>query len=92
VVSLGEKAVLAEYDINAADNLRARKALTQVHVISKTLYFVITLFTLASVLMLFQQVQQFGTSILASAAWSASFSASPRRRPSPICSPGSSSR
>ncbi len=67
MVSLGEKAVLVEYDIKAADNLRARKAYTQVHVISKTLYFAITLFTLASVLMLFKEVQRFGTSILASA-------------------------
>jgi small-conductance mechanosensitive channel len=67
MVGLGEKAILAGYDIKATDNLRARKAYTQVHVISKTLYFAITLFTLASVLMLFKQVQQFGTSILASA-------------------------
>jgi small-conductance mechanosensitive channel len=67
MVGLGEKAVLAGYDIKAADNLRARKAYTQVHVISKTLYFVITLFTLASILMLFKEVQRFGTSILASA-------------------------
>ncbi len=67
MVNLGEKAVLAEYDIKAADNLRARKAYTQVHVISKTLYFAITLFTLASVLMLFKEVQRFGTSLLASA-------------------------
>jgi small-conductance mechanosensitive channel len=67
LVGLGEKAVMAEYDINVADNLRARKAYTQVHVISKTLYFAITIFTLASVLMLFKEVQRFGTSILASA-------------------------
>ena len=67
IVRMGEKAVQAEYDINAADNLRARKAYTQVHVISKTLYFVITLFALASILMLFKEVQRFGTSILASA-------------------------
>ncbi|HEY5232570.1 MAG TPA: mechanosensitive ion channel domain-containing protein [Verrucomicrobiae bacterium] len=66
-VSLGEKAVLMEYDITASDNLQARKVYTQVHVISKVLYAVIALFTVASVLMLFQEVRQFGTSILASA-------------------------
>ncbi|HEX5399677.1 MAG TPA: mechanosensitive ion channel domain-containing protein [Verrucomicrobiae bacterium] len=66
-VSLGEKAVLAEYDIKASDNLQARKIYTQVHVISKVLYAVITVFTVASVLMLFPEVRQFGTSILASA-------------------------
>ena len=66
-VNLGEKAVLTKYDINVADNLQARKVYTQVHVISKVLYVIIGLFTVASVLMLFQEVRQFGTSILASA-------------------------
>ncbi|MBE0621741.1 MAG: mechanosensitive ion channel [Burkholderiales bacterium] len=62
-----EKAVLEKYDINAVDNLQARKIYTQIHVISKLLYAVITIFTVASILMLFQEVRQFGTSILASA-------------------------
>lgn len=66
-VSLGEKAVLTEYDINVADNLQARKIYTQVHVISKTLYVIIGLFTVASILMLFEEMRRFGTSILASA-------------------------
>jgi small-conductance mechanosensitive channel len=66
-VNLGEKAVLTEYDITASDNLQARKIYTQVHVISKVLYAIIALFTVASVLMLFHEVRQFGTSILASA-------------------------
>jgi small-conductance mechanosensitive channel len=66
-VNLGEKAVLTEFDINVADNLQARKVYTQVHVISKVVYAVICLFTIASILMLFQEVRQFGTSILASA-------------------------
>lgn len=66
-VNLGEKAVLTQFDIKAADNLQARKIYTQVHVISKVVYAVISLFTIASILMLFQEVRQFGTSILASA-------------------------
>ena len=66
-VNLGEKAVLLEFDIKAADNLQARKVYTQVHVISKVVYAVIGLFTIASILMLFEEVRQFGTSILASA-------------------------
>jgi small-conductance mechanosensitive channel len=66
-VNLGEKAVLARFDIKAADNLRARKIYTQVHVIGKMVYAAIGLFTVASILMLFQEVRQFGTSILASA-------------------------
>jgi len=66
-VRLGEEAVLAKYDLTAADNLHARKVFTQTHVISKTLYVLIGIFTAASVLMLFDQVRQFGASILASA-------------------------
>lgn len=67
VINLAEKTVLTEYDIKASDNLRARKVYTQVHVISKTLYVLIILFSIASVLMLFAQVRHLGASILASA-------------------------
>lgn len=66
-VNIGEKAVLARYDIKASDNLQARKIYTQVHVLGKSLYFVIGLFAVASVLMLFEEVRRFGTSLLASA-------------------------
>ena len=66
-VSLVQKAVLARYDISVPDNLQARKIYTQVHVLSNTLYVVIGLFAVASVLMLFDEVRHFGTSILASA-------------------------
>ena len=66
-VHLGEQAVLAKYDITAADNLQARKVYTQVHVLSKTLYVIIAIFTAASILMLFEEVRRFGTSLLASA-------------------------
>jgi hypothetical protein len=66
-VYLVERTVLARYDLAAADNLRARKVYTQVHVLSKTVYAVIGIFTAASVLMLFEEVRRFGTSLLASA-------------------------
>lgn len=66
-VNIVERAVLIRYDITVADNLQARKIYTQVHVLGKTLYFVIGLFTVASILMLFEEVRHFGTSLLASA-------------------------
>jgi small-conductance mechanosensitive channel len=66
-VSLGEKAVLLKYDIKVSDNLEARKVYTQVHVLSKAAYLIILIFTAASILMLFEEVRQFGTSLLASA-------------------------
>ena len=66
-VHLGETAILTKYDIKAADNLLARKIYTQVHFISKSLYVVVGFFTVASILMLFEEIRRFGTSLLASA-------------------------
>lgn len=66
-VGLCEKVVLMKFDIGVADNLRARKIHTQLQVISKTLDIFIGIFTVASILMLFEEVRHLGTSILASA-------------------------
>jgi small-conductance mechanosensitive channel len=55
------------FDITADNNLKARKVYTQVTVLKKTLYVVISIFTIASVLMLFDEVRRLGASILASA-------------------------
>jgi small-conductance mechanosensitive channel len=67
IVNLGEQFIVSRYDVDVADNLRARQVHTQVLVLKKTLLFVIVVFSFASVLMLFDQVRQLGTSILASA-------------------------
>jgi small-conductance mechanosensitive channel len=66
-VRLAEAILLARHNLNAADNLSARKIYTQVKVLSKAVYFIITLFTVASMLMVFEEVRRFGTNILASA-------------------------
>ncbi len=66
-VLLGEKLIMSRYNIDQEDNLRARQVFTQVHVLKKTLLVVITIFTVASVLMTFEEVRRLGTSILASA-------------------------
>ena len=67
--SLGavEHLVLQRYRIDVADNLRARAVYTQVTVLRKIAVTVIVIFTAASMLMVFESVRQFGTSILASA-------------------------
>ena len=66
-VHAGEAFLLAQHDTQAADNLEARKVHTQVRVLGKTIYFIIIIFTLASMLMVFEEVRRFGTNILASA-------------------------
>lgn len=62
-----ERAILLRFDIRAADNLRARKVHTQVQVIGRAIDVVISLLTLASILMLFAEVRHVGTSLFASA-------------------------
>lgn len=59
--------VLARYRIDVADNRVARAVYTQVMVLKKIATVVIALFAIASMLMVFQSVRQFGTAIIASA-------------------------
>jgi small-conductance mechanosensitive channel len=66
-VNAGEKVLLAEHDLKAADNLQARKIYTQVKLLGKTIHVIVGLCTIATILMLFQQVRHVGTSLLASA-------------------------
>jgi small-conductance mechanosensitive channel len=59
--------VLSRYRLDVADNLQARAVYTQVVVLKKVAVSIIGVFTLASMLMVFDSVRQFGQSILASA-------------------------
>jgi small-conductance mechanosensitive channel len=62
-----EVLLLAQFRLDVADNLQARRVYTQVIVLRKVAVVVIGIFTIASMLMVFESVRQFGTSILASA-------------------------
>jgi len=66
-VKTAQEMILLRFDITAANNLRARKLYTQVHVLGRVVYVAIGLFAVACILMLFQQVRHVGTSLLASA-------------------------
>lgn len=59
--------VLRRHRIDVRDNLQARAIHTQVMVLKKVALTAIGIFTLASMLMVFESVRQFGASILASA-------------------------
>jgi small-conductance mechanosensitive channel len=67
VVDAGAAFVLAQHRIDIKDNLQARAIHTQVMVLKKVALTTIGVFTLASMLMVFESVRQFGASILASA-------------------------
>lgn len=59
--------ILANYDIEAKDNLQARRIYTQTRVIENIITAVIVLFTVSFMLMSYPAVRQIGVSILASA-------------------------
>jgi small-conductance mechanosensitive channel len=59
--------VLRQHRLDVSDNLQARSIHTQVVVLKKVAVTIIGIFTLASMLMVFDSVRQFGASILASA-------------------------
>ena len=67
LVEAAETLVLNRYRLDVQDNLEARTIYTQITVLRKIAATVIAIFTLGSMLMVFDSVRQFGTSILASA-------------------------
>jgi small-conductance mechanosensitive channel len=67
LVAATEDLLLSRFRIDVSDNLQARRVYTQVTVLKKVAIVVIGIFTLASMLMVFDSVRQFGTSLLASA-------------------------
>ncbi len=62
-----EELILSRYDIDARDNLEARKVYTQVRVIKRIFFIIIGILALSVILMTFEKFRQLGTSILASA-------------------------
>ena len=62
-----QSALLSRTRMDAEDNLSARRIYTQVSVIRKIIVTAVVIIATGSILMLFDPVRQFGTSILASA-------------------------
>jgi small-conductance mechanosensitive channel len=62
-----QAALLSQQQLDVADNLSARRIYTQVSVIRKVIVTAVVILATGSILMLFEPVRQFGSSILASA-------------------------
>jgi small-conductance mechanosensitive channel len=62
-----QAALLSRHRIDVPDNASARRVYTQVSVIRKVIVTAVVIVATGSILMLFDPVRQFGTSILASA-------------------------
>jgi small-conductance mechanosensitive channel len=67
IVNAAASFVIGQHRMDVSDNLQARSIYTQVVVLQKVAMTTIGIFTLASMLMVFDSVRQFGASILASA-------------------------
>jgi len=67
LVDAAAQLVLSRYRIDVQDNREARAVHTQVTVLRKVAVVIIGIFTVASMLMVFDSVRQLGTAILASA-------------------------
>jgi len=62
-----ERFAMRQYPLDIADNLRARRVLTQVRVLGRTASVIVVLIGLAAILMTLPGVRQLGASLLASA-------------------------
>jgi small-conductance mechanosensitive channel len=65
--ALLEDFLLKRYDLQASDNLRARKLFTQIRYLRRVFAVVVAVLAAAAILMNFERVRQLGTTILASA-------------------------
>src|SRR5437660_5048662 len=66
-VNAVQSALMSRHRLDGPDNLSARKVFTQVSVIRKIIVTAVVIIATGSILMMFDPVRQFGTSILASA-------------------------
>jgi len=66
-ISALELAVVMQYPMDRADNLRARRVLTQVRVFSRVSIVLVVLLVSAAILLTFPDARQIGASLLASA-------------------------
>ncbi len=67
LTSVLEAFLLARFNVEAKDNLRARKIYTQFRVLKRIVFVVVCILALGTMLMTFENIRQLGTTILASA-------------------------
>lgn len=67
MIDVGEDVITGRYKVEIADNLTARRIQTQVKVLRRIAQVIVTIVTLAIMLMTFPEIHQIGASLLASA-------------------------
>ncbi len=67
VLKISKQIIIQGYDVNQADNLKARKIYTQFNVLERIAIFIIIILALGFVLMSFDGIREIGISVFASA-------------------------
>ena len=67
LLKMVKRVVISNYDVGAADNLKARKVYTQFNILERIFMFLIILLAIGAMLMSFQGIRELGVSIFASA-------------------------
>ncbi|NNF19302.1 MAG: mechanosensitive ion channel [Flavobacteriaceae bacterium] len=67
VITLAKDLVVQQYDMNTANNLRARKVYTQFNILERIAVFLLIILALGIALMSFESIREIGVSIFASA-------------------------
>jgi len=67
VLKVIKKIVINQYNVEAADNLRARKIYTQFNILERIVIFIVVILAIGLALMTFDEIRDIGISIFASA-------------------------
>lgn len=66
-LKIAKKLIVHNYDVEASDNLRARKIYTQFNILERIFIFLIIILALGAALMSFESIREVGISVFASA-------------------------
>lgn len=67
ILKMVKRVVISNYDVDATNNLKARKVYTQFNILERIFMFLIILLAIGAILMSFQGIRELGLSIFASA-------------------------
>lgn len=67
IIKIAKRHIIKKYDVEASDNLRARRVATQFNILERIFIFIIIVLAMGIALMSFESIREIGVSIFASA-------------------------
>lgn len=67
ILKVVKQLIIKNYDVNSANNLKARKVYTQFNILERIIIFIVVILAIGLALMSFQEIRELGVSIFASA-------------------------